>query len=114
MSPFGEIRNYAANSQAIQGGAGSTVGYQETAKREESGLIRELRYMEKNLSALEGAISILNARLDMVLIPAPTPEVGLRNHPSPGSSLTHQLVAFNALLADQLTRLDSITQGLDL
>ncbi len=97
--------------QAIRGA--TPIGIQEV-ERKESGLMRELRHMEKNLHAMEAVISMLNGRLEPVLIPAPSPDVGLRNTACTGSSLTHQLAAFNSLLSDQLTRLESITQGLDL
>jgi len=113
MSPFGEMRNYAANSQAIQGGSGP-IGYQETAKREESGLMRELQYMDKNLSALMCSIDLLHNILAPVLLPQSETTPGLRNGPASDSSLTMQLASFNGILSDQLTRLDSLTQGLDL
>jgi len=104
-----EKRHY--HEQAIRGA--TPIGIQEV-ERKESGLMRELRHMEKNLHAMEAVISMLNGRLEPVLIPAPSPDVGLRNTACSGSSLTHQLAAFNSLLSDQLTRLESITQGLDL
>jgi len=80
----------------------------------ESGLVRELQYMDKNLSALMCNIDMLHNRLSPVLIPQPETAAGLRNGPTSGSSLTMQLSAFNSILSDQLTRLDSLTQGLDL
>ena len=80
----------------------------------ESGLVRELQHMEKNLSALICNIDVLHNRLSMVLIPQPETAAGLRNGPTAGSSLTHQLSAFNSILSDQLTRLGSLTQALDL
>jgi hypothetical protein len=82
--------------------------------RVESGLVRELQHMEKNLGALVCNVDMLQNRLSMVSIPQPEATAGLRNAPSAGSSLTMQLAAFNTILSDQLTRLGSLTQGLDL
>lgn len=91
---------------------GAAIGAEAT--RIESGLMRELQHMEKNLSALICNIDVLQGRLAMVSIPQPETSPGLRNGPASGSSLTMQLAAFNTILSDQLTRLDSLTQGLDL
>ena len=116
MNYHGQIHEQIAQKQYAdhmdQRIMGAAIG--PGVNRVESGLVRELQNMEKNLSALICNIDVLHNRLSMVLIPQPETAAGLRNGPAAGSSLTHQLSAFNSILSDQLTRLDSLTQGLDL
>lgn len=91
--------------------AGSSLG--EPMKEREGGVMRELRVMEKNIHALTASIDVLYNRLDTVYIPCPATNSCVEKERS-GSGLTNQLYAFNSLLSDQIARLESLRQGIDL
>jgi hypothetical protein len=103
------LQAQAGYGNAISGGQGL---YAE--QKRQSGVQRELQQMEKNLSALHTVIDMLNERLSFINIPSPETVSSRGMDISSGSAMTHQLSSFNSMLAEQVRRLESLNQGIDL
>lgn len=92
---------------------GAIQGAQLGEQRKQGGLSREMQQMEKNLHILATAIDNLDNRLASICIPAPETTSGPR--PTGGScALANQLASFNEMLSYQITRIETICQGVDL
>ena len=82
--------------------------------RPQGNVTREVQQFEKHLSALICVIDELDRRLATATIPAPETNNSLRGSDQSGSALASQLSSFNNMLAHQISRLESIYQGIDL
>jgi hypothetical protein len=115
--PRGRIEEgYAYNpaQQQEKYNPGAISGASIEKVRPQGNVTREVQQFEKHLNALICVIDELDRRLATATIPAPETNNSLRGSDQSGSALASQLSSFNNMLAHQISRLESIYQGIDL
>jgi hypothetical protein len=110
---LGQYAHRMAEKQAYAYG-GSIPGASIEKVRPQGNVTREVQQFEKHLNALICVIDELDRRLATATIPAPETSNSLRGSDQSGSALASQLSSFNNMLAHQISRLESIYQGIDL
>ena len=92
-------------------GANSAQGL--VADRNEGGVLRGIRHMEKNIAVLASTVEALAERLALVRVPYPTAKSEGTKAPE-GSGLASVLSGYNDSLEYQTGRLQQLIQELDL
>jgi hypothetical protein len=122
---YNEVTNGYSRQEQMKHAQKRTYGDQEAVlgaalpgaplaqDRNEGGVVRGMRRMEKQLIELSGAVDALSERLSMIRIPYPgsTQDAGKT---AEGSSLAAQLSSYNQALECQTARLQQLLQELDL
>ncbi len=104
---------YQDSARNAYGPAIAGAGLNIATDRNEGGVIRGVRRMEKQLMELGATIDTLCERLSMVRIPYPGSTQGA-DKTAEGSSLAAQLSAYNQALECQTARLQQLIQELDI
>ncbi len=104
---------YQDSARNAYGPAIAGAGQQIAADRNEGGVTRGLRHMEKNIAHLASTIEALAERLSLVRVPYPTAKSDVSKAPE-GSGLASVLSGYNDSLEYQTSRLHQLIQELDL
>lgn len=74
----------------------------------------QLRQLEKNVAMMSEAIELLRGKLSPILQPAPERDEGPVQKPPAASEMAGFISRLNDVLTDQIYRVRSLTEGVDL